>query len=590
MIPASPTETPSSPPPRTRGWAPALVVAGLLVATLQTLRNTWLSDDLFITLRYCDNQLAGLGAVYNAGERVEGYTHFLWFLLLTLGRALTLAPEFLGRFLGLPFFLGSIVLLYRLGQRLVPASGRRWAVPVAALGWAFTQDAQLYASGGLETPFFTFLLLLGFDLATRPQGRRHIEAAGATFALATLTRPEGLLLSILAVAGVAMLQRRATAALRFAVPWLLLCTPHLIFRLAYYGHWFPNTFYAKSASLAYWSQGLWYLWTWVFVYPVLTLVVAATVFVVWKRLRGDRRREPLLFAAALGFAGYLGVTRGGGDYMFGRFYLPFTPFLWLLLEDMLAAIDRRALHVAASLAVCLSLWGAPALRSVHLSGGRYWGDVADEPHLGTLAAWERNRRRGRVIARCLEGSGATVFIQGGQCILGYYGRFPRGIEEHGLTDERIAHYPLERRRRPGHEKLMTAEEVFERPVHLRFHYARLRNARFYTNLVIEGEQDEIFGEILVYDEEVMKRLGECDNLRFIEFPTWLRQVYIPRYVPREIPARLLRDYGHFLLYYFQQNPDTDELLIELQQALEARGLENLDQIRPVPRVMGFDER
>jgi hypothetical protein len=582
---------PNDPLPSERGrWlAPTLLVVAALVALVQTLRNTWLSDDLFITLRYCDNQLAGLGAVYNPGERVEGYTHFLWFLLLTLGRSLSLPPEFLGRFLGLPFFLGSILLLYRLGRRLVAASRRAWAVPVAAIGWAWTQDAQLYASGGLETAFFTFLLLLGFDLATQPQSRR-IEAAGATFALATLTRPEGLLLSAVAMFGVAVLRRRASAALHFAVPWLLLCTPHLIFRLAYYGHWFPNTFYAKSATLPYWSQGLWYLWTWLYVYPVMAVVVVALVFVVWKRLRGDRSREPVLLAAALGLAGYFGVTRGGGDYMFGRFFLPFTPFLWLSMEDLLASVRKPAHRVAVALIVCLSLWSAPALRAVHLSGGRYWGDVADEPRLGSLAAWERNRRRGRLIARCLENSDATVFIQGGQCVLGYYGRFPRGIEEHGLTDERIAHYPLTRRSRPGHEKLMTAAEVFERPVHFRFHYARLRNARFYTNMAIRDDGEEVFGEILVYDEAVMDRLRECTFIQFIDFPTWLRQQYIPRSVPREIPSRLLRDYEHFLLYYFQQNPGTQDLLEQLQHALEARGLKNLDQVRPVPTVMGFDDR
>jgi hypothetical protein len=577
------------PPTRGNWLAPTLLAGALLVALVQTLRSTWLSDDLFITLRYCDNLLDGLGAVYNPSEHVEGYSHFLWFLILTIGRALTVPPEILGRFLGLPFFLGSIVLLYRLGRRLIPASRRSWAVPVAAVGWALMQDAQLYSSGGLETPFFTFLLLLGFDLATRPQGGRWLEAAGATFALATLTRPEGLLMSIIAVVGVGILQRRWGAALRFAVPWLLLWIPHQVFRLAYYGHWFPNTFYAKSATLPYWSQGLWYLWTWIYVYPVLTLVVVATVFVLWKRLHGDHGREPLLLGAALGWVGYVGVTRGGGDYMFGRFFLPFTPFLWLLMEDMLAAVSRRAVHVTASLVVCLSLWSAPPLRAVHLSNGRYWGDVADEPRLGTLAAWERNRRRGRVLATCLEGSGATVTIMGGQCVLGYYGRFPRGIEEHGLTDERIAHYPIEKRSRPGHEKLMTTAEVFERPVHFRLHYARLRNAPYHTSVVFRGDGEEVFGEILVYDEKVMTHLADCGHAQFVDFPLWLRRNYIPQFVPRELPSRLLRDYEHFLLYYFQQNPGTQDLLEELQRALETRGLKNLDQVHPVPRVIGFDE-
>jgi len=314
------------------------------------------------------------------------------------------------------------------------------------------------------------------------------------------------------------------------------------------------------------------------------------VFLLVQRLRGRAATGPLLFAAALGMTGTLGGTRGGGDYMFGRFYLPFTPFLWLLVEDLLAALKPRAMSVAVAVLVCASILAAPALRARHLSGGRYWGDVADEPRLGSLQAWEHNRKRGRLIARCLEDTHATVLIAGGQCVLGYYGRFPKGIEEHGLTDARIAHSQLEKRTRPGHEKHITAAEIFERPVHFRIYYARLRNARYYTKLAFEDEGETVNGEILVYDQALMDRLKDCPTMHFVDFPVWLRQDYIPRSVPREIPSRLLRDYEHFLLYYFQQNPGTEALLAELQQALEARGLQNLDQIRPVPWVMGFDQR
>ena len=576
--------------PRLRmALAPLLLGMTCVVALVQVLRHTWLADDLFITMRYCDNQLAGLGAVYNAGEQVEGYTHFLWFLLLTMGRLLAIPPEYLGRFLGLPFFLASIVLLYRIGRRLLPSSRSPWGIPLAAVAWGLSIDAQLYTSGGLETAFFTCLLLLGFDLCTQPANDRRAAAAGVAFALATLTRPEGLLLSLVAGVGIGLLQRNARASLRFALFWVLLTAPHLVFRLLYYGEWFANTFYAKSAHLPYWKQGLWYLWTWISVYPALALAGVAAVIgvILWLR---DRRGSALMLGAALGFAGYLGVTRGGGDYMFGRFFLPFTPFLWLLLEGTLGLLRPAGLRVVVAILLGGSVLLAPSLRARNLSGGRYWGDVADEPRLGTLQAWEYNRARGQLLARCFAGSDATVFLQGGQCVLGYYGQFTHAIEEHGLTDARIAHYKLQKRTRPGHEKLLTAAEVFERPVHFRFHYARLRNARFYTNMAVADSTHTVFGEILVYDRALMDQLKKCDNLNFIDFPDWLRQEYIPERVAIDAPSRLLRDYEHFLLYYFQQNPDPEGLLAQLQRALEARGLHNLDQVRPVPSVMGFEFR
>ena len=40
---------------------------------------TWfLTDDAFIAFRYVRNLLEGHGLVFNPGERVEGYSNFLW--------------------------------------------------------------------------------------------------------------------------------------------------------------------------------------------------------------------------------------------------------------------------------------------------------------------------------------------------------------------------------------------------------------------------------------------------------------------------------------------------------------------------------
>ena len=42
----------------------------------------FLTDDAFISFRYVRNLLEGHGLVFNPGERVEGYSNFLWTLEL----------------------------------------------------------------------------------------------------------------------------------------------------------------------------------------------------------------------------------------------------------------------------------------------------------------------------------------------------------------------------------------------------------------------------------------------------------------------------------------------------------------------------
>src|SRR5262249_29147861 len=68
-----------------------------------------LLDDAFIHLRYADNFVAGHGFVYNVGEAVEGYTSFLWVLIL--GIAGKLGLNMLATSQGLGVVLGVISLL-----------------------------------------------------------------------------------------------------------------------------------------------------------------------------------------------------------------------------------------------------------------------------------------------------------------------------------------------------------------------------------------------------------------------------------------------------------------------------------------------
>jgi hypothetical protein len=65
------------------------------------LEHFSIADDAYISFRYLDHFLAGDGLVWNVGERVEGYTNFLWIRLLAPLRLLGLTPESASIFLGL---------------------------------------------------------------------------------------------------------------------------------------------------------------------------------------------------------------------------------------------------------------------------------------------------------------------------------------------------------------------------------------------------------------------------------------------------------------------------------------------------------
>ena len=76
-------------------------------------------EDAFISYRYVDRLVGGDGLVFNPGERVEGYTNFLWVLVLTLPRmmgsteSLPLAAKWVGLFCS----LFTLVLSYGIAGR-----------------------------------------------------------------------------------------------------------------------------------------------------------------------------------------------------------------------------------------------------------------------------------------------------------------------------------------------------------------------------------------------------------------------------------------------------------------------------------------
>ena len=103
-----------------------------------------MSDDGFIGFRYVQNALAGHGFVYNPGERVEGYTNFLWVALLAAGARLGASPESLAIPLSMVFTAGLWAAVARLAIDTSPTRSRSVAV-VLPLGWL---AAHVGAEGG----------------------------------------------------------------------------------------------------------------------------------------------------------------------------------------------------------------------------------------------------------------------------------------------------------------------------------------------------------------------------------------------------------------------------------------------------------
>ena len=95
----------------------------MILGVAGAARMAWVCDDAFISFRYAENLVRGLGLVYNAGERVEGYSNFLWTLGTALGMRLGVDPEQWTVVWGVIFYAATIVVLCELRRRNAVGQG-----------------------------------------------------------------------------------------------------------------------------------------------------------------------------------------------------------------------------------------------------------------------------------------------------------------------------------------------------------------------------------------------------------------------------------------------------------------------------------
>jgi len=91
----------------------------------------FLGDDAFISFRYARNLAEGHGLVWNVGEAVEGYTNFLWVLLMAAGMRAGIEPEMLSVALGVASGVAVLALvLWRNAKTLGWEQPLVWLAPL----------------------------------------------------------------------------------------------------------------------------------------------------------------------------------------------------------------------------------------------------------------------------------------------------------------------------------------------------------------------------------------------------------------------------------------------------------------------------
>ena len=378
-------------------------------------------DDAYITYRYASN-LAHFGApVWNLGEPhpAEGYTSFLWMVLMTVPHLFHFGAVVFSKVLGVACTCATIFVSAWLASTLCRSTRPfiRWLTAVLAVPIFVASPAvAIHAVSGMETALYTFLatallltaLLLQQTPASSPPKQGLVNAFFILGLLLVLTRPEGSLL-VLAASGTLLLGKRSSASVsapsygrRFVLSglglFLLPATAFLFWRMSYYHHIFPLSFFVKVAapsSRAHFDGArelLAFLREIFLAQPVFGMSLVVATVKVW------RTAAPAL-VALLAHVAFFAIPKPIMAFEW-RFLFPVLPFLAglsavglvALLEWMGDRLQSKATDTIASsratgvlsvgaVAVALQVWMTLPNSARHLADFAAYGSAMNSAHI-----------------------------------------------------------------------------------------------------------------------------------------------------------------------------------------------------------------
>jgi hypothetical protein len=337
-------------------WAGLFIYRSSYIA-IDGHRYFGLFDDAMISMRYAWNLAHGLGLVWNAGERVEGYSNLLMALLMSVpslflnkGQAV-LAVQIAG----IPTMLGAAWLVRRLAAEVEPESAHRNLIGILAYTSVLLYfPLNYWTLMGMETGLLTLLAL-----ACACFGLRWLRTARSTdlvwmslaAGLAFLTRNDSIILSAIIFAYVTFVSYLRTRDTRQLIPLAraaslvaLFVLAQMSFRFVYYGQLLPNTYVLK---LTRYPLSIRLLDGTRFVLEFLSqawplFVVAG--FTIWRAWRPERLLLLALTLATLAYQVYV----GGDPWNTWRMLAPGMPALFILVAVGAAALVSYVPHFASS--------------------------------------------------------------------------------------------------------------------------------------------------------------------------------------------------------------------------------------------------
>ncbi|MGH2575392.1 MAG: hypothetical protein ACRDFC_06800 [Ignavibacteria bacterium] len=288
----------------------------------------------------------GDGLVYNRGEYVEGYTNFLWTVIMSpFTKVQNIDISIFALTIGLLVSVFNILLLTLISRefKLIFINKPKYFVLLPAIFFVFDDSIAFWAIGGMEFPLFTlFILFAVYYYFKINENSFNVILIAIFLMLTTLTRPEGNMIFVLTLLHL-FINRKSVIDFKIKFIKITLLYAAFVFfyygfKYFYYGQLLPNTFYAKGVTDLSMNLLLGAKYLILCIGSRFYLFIFILFIPFKKALRDFKQSYLILFSFV--YLIYLLVV--GGDWMFAnRFFVPVIPVLYLMSTiGFVYAVDK----------------------------------------------------------------------------------------------------------------------------------------------------------------------------------------------------------------------------------------------------------